>query len=53
MQERNWQRGPGLFEAMNLWFRKGWELVDNPLAPHPLWLVYRPGMPHHFRRSKK
>lgn len=49
----NWQQGPTLFAAVNHLFRKGWELVDNPLAPTPLWRAYQPGIPHRFRRSKK
>ncbi len=49
----NLQQGPTLFEAVNHLFRTGWELIDNPFAPNPLWLAYRPGHPHHFRRSKK
>ena len=49
----NWQKGPTLFEAVNYLFRTGWELVDIPVGRNPLWLAYRPGIPHHFRRSKK
>jgi hypothetical protein len=46
----NWQQGPTLFEAVNYLFRKGWELIDNAFARNPLWLAYRPSMPHIFRR---
>jgi hypothetical protein len=49
----NWQQGPTLFYAVNLLFQKGWELVDNPFEPNPLWRAYHPGYPHHFRRPKK
>jgi hypothetical protein len=49
----NWQQGPTLFVAVNHLFQKGWELVDNPLAPNPLWRAYHPGIPHHFRRPKR
>lgn len=48
----NWQQGPTLFEAVNHLFLKGWELVDNPFIPLPLWFAYRPGIPHRFRRRK-
>jgi len=49
----NWQQGPILFHAVNYLFRKGWELVDNPLGLNPLWRAYHPAIPHHFRRPKK
>jgi hypothetical protein len=49
----NWQRGPTLFEVVNFLVRKDWELIDNPFAPNPVWLAYRPAIPHHFRRFKK
>jgi hypothetical protein len=49
----NWRQGPSLFEAVNYLFRKGWELIDNPFTPNPLWRAYRPAMPHHFRRPRK
>jgi hypothetical protein len=57
----NWQQGPTLWEAVRHLFRKGWELVDNPLAPiSSYWLAYQRWLdyqweeiPHHFRRPKK
>ena len=56
----NWQQGPTLWEAAHHLFRKGWELVDNPLAPisshwlaYQQWLDYQwDEMPHHFRHPK-
>ena len=56
----NWQQGPTFWEAMRHLFRKGWELVDDPLAPtsdlwlaHQQWLDYQwEETPHSFRRSK-
>lgn len=49
----NWQQGPALFHAVNHWFWQGWERVDNPLAPTPLWRACHPEIPHHFRRPRK
>ena len=49
----NWQQGPFLFHAMNYLFQHGWEHVDNPFVPDRPWLAYRPGVDHHFRRSRK
>ena len=49
----NWQQGPILFEAVNYLFGKGWEPVSNPWTPTPLWVAYRPGIEHHFRRPRK
>jgi len=56
----NWEQGPTLWEAAHHLFRKGWELIDDPLAPisssglaYRQWLDYGwEEIPHHFRRPK-
>jgi hypothetical protein len=56
----NWQQGPTFWEAVHHLFRKGWKLVDDPLAPisdlriaYQQWLDHDwEELPHHFKRPK-